>query len=84
MSKHTTIGSYKGFDMETYFDTAEKAYVCNLKGEISHRAVLGDSESGNLTRLENALKGMADNLISTQGAIKAANDELKALTAQMG
>lgn len=84
LSKHTTIGSYKGFDMETYFDTAEKAYVCNLKGEISHRAVLGDSEIGNLSRLENALKNMESNLASTNGAIKASNDELKALTAQMG
>ena len=84
VSIQTAIGNYKGFDMVTYFDASEKAYVCNLKGEISHRAVLGDSESGNLTRLENALKGMADNLISTQGAIKAATEELQELTKQMG
>ena len=84
LSLQMTIGSYKGFEMVTYFDASEKAYVCNLKGEISHRAVLGDSESGNLTRLENALKSMAENLISTQGAIKAANEELQELTQQMG
>lgn len=79
-----TIGSYKGFDMVTCFDMSEKAYVCNLKGEIGHRAVLGDSETGNLSRLENALKNMEENLKSTNGAILAATDELQALKEQMG
>jgi len=50
-----TIGSYRGFRMEVYYDTLYTEYRLNLCGKLKHQVSLGPDVFGNLTRIENEL-----------------------------
>ena len=75
------IGSYRGFAMSVEFSAWKQEYTLLLKGEMTHRAVLGTDPRGNLTRIDNALsqmpqrleavKNQLDNLYRQQAAAKA-------------
>ncbi|MDR1732359.1 MAG: DEAD/DEAH box helicase family protein [Synergistaceae bacterium] len=52
------LGEYRGFEMSVRYNEPEKAPEVTLKGAASHTAYLGDSESGNIVRLNNALDGI--------------------------
>jgi len=53
--KPVTIGSYRGFRMEVYYDTLYTEYRLNLCGKMKHQVSLGSDVFGNLTRIENEL-----------------------------
>lgn len=53
--KPVTIGSYRGFRMEVYYDTLYTEYRLNLCGQMKHQVSLGSDVFGNLTRIENEL-----------------------------
>ena len=55
MSAPTEIGSYRGFQMEIYYDTVNAHYCMNLCGKAKHKMDLGADALGNLTRIENEL-----------------------------
>jgi len=50
-----TIGSYRGFRMEVYYDTLYTEYRLNLCGKMKYQVPLGSDAFGNLTRIENEL-----------------------------
>lgn len=50
-----TIGSYRGFRMEVFYDTMYAEYRLNLCGKMKHQVHLGSDALGNLTRIENEL-----------------------------
>jgi len=58
-----TIGKYNGFDMAINADSLFRIepYI-ELKGELTHRVYLGDDAHGNITRLDNAIKGFGEQL----------------------
>ena len=56
------LGSYRGFNMEMYFDTVGRQYGIRLKGRVAHDVKLGVDVHGNITRLDNALDGMEKRL----------------------
>jgi chromosome segregation ATPase len=56
------LGEYRGFPMELRFDSFNKEYVVQLKGQLSHTVSLGTDLHGNITRLDNVLDGMAEKL----------------------
>jgi hypothetical protein len=49
------LGEYRGFAMSVRLSDFHRKPEITLKGEISHRVDLGDSPSGNIVRLNNAL-----------------------------
>ena len=57
------IGEYKGFHMTINADSLFKAeaYI-ELKGDMTHKVYLGDDAFGNITRLDNAIKGFEEQL----------------------
>ena len=55
MSAPTEIGSYRGFQMEIYYDTVNVHYCMNLCGKAKHKVDLGADALGNLNRIENEL-----------------------------
>ena len=75
------VGSYRGFAMSVEFNFFSKEYTLLLKGQMTHRAILGIDPRGNLTRIDNALgqmpqrleavKNQLDNLYQQQAAAKA-------------
>ena len=56
------IGSYRGFQMEIYYDTVNTHYCLNLCGKTKHKVNLGEDALGNLTRIENELARIPDKL----------------------
>jgi hypothetical protein len=59
------LGSYRGFEMSVKLSDFNRMPEITLKGEMSHNAGLGDSPSGNIVRINNALDRITD-LISEQ------------------
>lgn len=53
--KQTEIAEYKGFKIAVSYDSFIKSYTGHLKGENSYQFELGSSESGNMTRIDNAI-----------------------------
>ena len=70
------IGCYRGFQMSLTLEDFGRDYVLTLKGKMTHRVSLGKDPRGNLTRIDNALNGMADRLT-------AVRDKLDSLYSQM-
>jgi hypothetical protein len=56
------LGSYRGFEMSARYNEIRQAPELTLKGEISHVVALGDSSSGNMTRINNILDGIAERI----------------------
>jgi N12 class adenine-specific DNA methylase len=57
------LGSYRGFEMTARYNEIRQAPEITLKGNISHAVGLGDSPSGNMTRINNALDGIAEKIV---------------------
>ena len=55
LSQPTGIGSYRGFQMEVFYDTVNAHYCLNLCGMRKHKVELGMDALGNLTRIENEI-----------------------------
>ena len=78
------IGSYRGFDMEMNFDSLSQNFRVSLRGEMTYTVDLGTSETGNLTRLDNAIASITKrleqarkNLGNLRNQQEAAREELK-------
>ena len=70
------IGSYRGFEMQLFYEAFSKEYRVALKGTLTHTASLGTDIHGNITRLDNALNGLETRL-------QEHRDRLENTTAQM-
>ena len=55
MSQPIEIGSYRGFQMEVFYDTVNAHYCLNLCGMRKYKVDLGMDALGNLTRIENEI-----------------------------
>ena len=54
------LGSYRGFEMELFFETFTKEYRVSLKGALSHTVSLGTDIYGNIQRMDNVLGSFED------------------------
>ena len=64
--KPVPIGSYRGFQMEIYYDAFATCYYLNLCGKAKHKVELGSDALGNLTRIENELSKLPAKLIAAK------------------
>ena len=76
-SKAFHLGSYRGFNMEMYFDTVGRQYGIRLKGRVSHDVKLGADLHGNITRLDNALDGMGKRLERAESDLNNINKQFE-------
>ncbi|GEM_PF-392314 len=70
-----TLGTYRGFGLELSFDTMERTYKVKIRGAASRTISLGTDPAGNITRIDNAIEKISDNL-------KAVKAELEGLEKQ--
>ena len=75
-SDPVSIGSYRGFEIQLFYEAFSKEYRVALKGALTHTASLGTDIHGNITRLDNALNGLETRLQDHR-------DRLENTTAQM-
>ena len=76
---HGTIGEYRGFKMSVYMDQNFYGKIfLNLEGAVNHNIELGMSETGNLTRIENAINEIPKKLEETKGQLENYYAQVKA------
>ena len=56
LSQTTGIGSYRGFQLEVFYDPVNGHYCLNLCGAGKHGVDLGPDAAGNLVRIDHALE----------------------------
>ncbi len=70
------LGVYRGFPMELFFDKQSREYNITFKGSLTLTVSLGADIHGNITRMDNALDGMA-------GRLEGCKEHLSAVKTQM-
>ena len=61
-----SMGEYRGFSMSLEYDAFRKQFTATLKGAMTYHVELGSDVYGNITRLDNALKDIAQSLEATK------------------
>ena len=78
------VGSYRGFQMSLTLEDFGRDYVLTLKGQMTHRVTLGKDPRGNLTRIDNALNGMADRLATVQSKLESLCSQMETAKQELG
>ena len=77
LSKAVEVGSYRGFKLSIGYNPLNQAYAAILEGTAKHKNDLGNSESGNFTRLDNMLEGMEHRIEKMQQALESLTEQLE-------
>ena len=70
------LGEYRGFSMTLSYDGQANEYRITLKGALSHTVVLGSDIYGNITRMDNRIDGIEEQL-------KVLNEKLADIQTQL-
>ena len=71
------LGSYRGFEMELFFDSFSKEYRINLKGELTHQISLSTDLYGNIQRMDNELGRFGDRLTQARQELESVKQQLE-------
>lgn len=83
ITRNVEVGSYQGFKLNIGYEPMNRVYVATLSGSASYKTELGGSESGNFTRLDNALNGMEDKLTAAKQQLERLQNQLEEAMAQL-
>ena len=80
-----SVGSYRGFTMEMYISRGFRLeYILAIRGAMTHTINLGTDTLGNITRIDNCIDHLADNLekaeknlAKTEKQLQIAKESLK-------
>ena len=78
------IGNYRGFVMSLTVEDFGREFVLTLKGQMTHKVLLGKDARGNLIRMENALNAMPERLRGVQERLDNIYAQLEAAKAELG
>ena len=78
------IGEYKGFKMELKFFAFMKEYNLILKRNSTTIVNLGNSELGNITRIDNALDNISSHLLDSQTELETIKTQLEKAKLEFG
>jgi len=81
--KPMTIGSYRGFEISVEFNPHFAVNMLTLKGQEEYRFNVGDSESGTITRINNALNGLSEKLEKSENDMKEAVNQVQLAQAEL-
>lgn len=73
--KPLDLGEYRGFPMQLHCDGFK--YTIKMKQHLTYTAELADDPVGNVTRINNALEGMSNNLKANETRLVTLENELK-------
>lgn len=77
------LGQYRGFSLTLFYDGPSNEYRLTLKGTLSHTAALGADVFSNLTRIDNALEGLAGKRDSVQSELENTQVQLENAKSEM-
>ena len=78
------IGNYRGFSMALSVEDFGRTIVLTLKGQMSHRAELGDDVLGNLLRIDHALNKMPDRVTALHSQLDNLHQQMKEIQGEIG
>ena len=78
------IGTYRGFSMALFVEDFGRTIVLTLKGQMSHRAELGDDVLGNLLRIDHALNKMPDRVTALHSQLDNLHQQMKEIQGEIG
>ncbi len=78
------IGSYRGFQMSLTLEDFGRDYILTLKGQMTHRVLLGKDARGNLTRIDNVLDAMSSRLTAVQNQLDNLYAQMDSAKAELG
>ncbi len=78
------VGNYRGFSAELTLEDFGSTFVLTLKGQMTHRAELGEDVVGNFLRMDHTLEKMPDRIMRLRGQISDLQDQMKALRKEVG
>jgi hypothetical protein len=78
------VGQYRGFQMSMTLEDFGRNYVLTLKGEMTHRVILGRDARGNLTRIDNALSDMGNRLAAVESKLDSLYVQVETAKAELG
>lgn len=70
------IGSFAGFDLRLKLDYNSRYFYVNVVGENTYKVGLGESLSGNITRIENKLKSLEENIENLNNELSKLKSDL--------
>lgn len=71
------LGNYRGLSMTLSYDTNVKEFVIELKGKRTYRVALGTDVYGNITRLDNEIDKLSDNLMRCRELLESLKTQLE-------
>jgi hypothetical protein len=77
------IGDYRGFDMTLEFNPYFNMHHIILNGNDKYWVKLGDSGAGNITKLNNILNELDDQITQTEEELKACVNQIKLAQEQL-
>ena len=79
----TEIGQYRGFRLDVFFDALSNDIKMDIKGNGSYRITLSSSDTGNLTRIDNAINHIPEKIDEYKSEIEALNTQLENSKAEL-
>ena len=78
------IGSYRGFSVSLSVENFGHDYILTMKGQMQHRITLGRDPKGNFVRMDNALAGIPDRLLSANTGLENLQKQMAEAKAELG
>ena len=72
-----TLGAYRGLSMELAYSSASQEFVITLRGKGKYRVPLGTDIYGNITRLDNKMNELPDNLSRCREVLETVKSQLE-------
>lgn len=77
------LGSYRGFEMELFFDTFSREYKITLKNELRHTTPLGTDIFGNIQRLDNLIASFPEKQTACENQLNNEKVQLENAKAEL-
>ena len=78
------VGSYKGFEILLSFEGFSSQYHIELKRESTLGTFLGDSETGNIQRIDNLIDSLEKKIAESTEQLDTLNEQLESAKSQIG
>ena len=77
------LGSYRGFEMELFFDSFSREYKITLKNELRHTTALGTDIFGNIQRLDNLIASFPEKQTACENQLENEKVQLETAKAEL-
>ena len=78
------IGNYRGFSMALSVEDFGRTFVLTLKGQMTHRAELGEDVLGNLLRIDHTLNKMPERVTVLRSQLDNLHQQMKEIQGEIG